>query len=148
MLPFKLPYTFKQVKEFMQIGLNFGKLKKSLLTLTALEPSVRAAALMSCPCLACFIRKTHKISDAFLLTTSLSPSGRQDSEVRRSYSLGESRFRSYIIRVVTLASPTVKKALLEVEPSHLHYELLSGGANIWEKPYRKSRYLNSKSDSL
>lgn len=96
----------------------------------ALEPSVRAAALVSCPRLAHFIRKTHKIANAFLLTAPLSPSGRQDSEVQRSSSLGESHFRSYIVRGVTRASPTIKKALVEVEPSHLGYELLSGGANM------------------
>lgn len=99
---------------------------------------------MSCPFLTHFIRKTHKISNSFLLATSLTPSGRHHSEVQRSCSLGESHFTSYIIRVVTLAYPAVKKALLEVEPSHLHYELLSGGANMgkatWEEQVPKFKF--------
>jgi len=119
MLPLKLSCTFKKFKELMQTKLN-GKLRKSLLTITALEPSERLAELMSDLCLACFIRKTHKISNAFLLTPSLSSSGRQDSKVWRSCSLDESYFRFYIIRVVTLASPTVNKALIQVEPGHLY----------------------------
>lgn len=114
----------------MEVGLNFAKLKKSLLTLTALEPLVKDAVLMSCLSLTCFIRKTQTIFNVFLLMTSLSPSGRQQNEVLRSYSLSESHFRSHFIKVVTLGFPTAKKALVEVELSNLHYELLSGGANM------------------